>query len=103
MANKYDKGLILFIDDDKVIAEVTGKFLSSIGYHVAIAGNGAEGLELFDELRPQLVIADLCMPVMDGLQFLEETRKKRYCHADNRHYGISRYRNSYPGHSTRRV
>lgn len=76
MASKHDKGLILFVDDDKVIADVTGKFLSSIGFHVALASNGKEALELFEELRPQLVICDLCMPVMDGLQFLEETRKK---------------------------
>jgi len=76
MQNKHDKGLILVVDDDAVIAEVTGKYLSSLGYHVAIASNGKEALELFGELKPQLVIADLCMPVMDGLQFLEETRKK---------------------------
>jgi len=76
MNNYHDKGLILFVDDDKVIAEVTGKYLSSLGYHVALASNGREAFELFEQLRPQLVVADLCMPVMDGLQFLEETRKK---------------------------
>ncbi|MBD3240164.1 MAG: response regulator [Chitinivibrionales bacterium] len=76
MTSNRDKCLILFVDDDKVISEVTGKYLSSLGYRVALAANGKQALELFGELKPQVVVADLCMPVMDGLQFLEETRKK---------------------------
>lgn len=76
MTSSRDKCLILFVDDDKVISEVTGKYLSSLGYRVALAANGKQALELFGELKPQVVVADLCMPVMDGLQFLEETRKK---------------------------
>ncbi len=76
MNKNHDKGVILFVDDDRVIAEVTGKYLTSLGYHVALASNGREAFELFEQLKPQLVVADLCMPVMDGLQFLEEARKK---------------------------
>jgi len=78
MTNGSHEHLILLVDDDKVISEVTGKYLTSQGYHVAIASNGREAVELFDELKPHLVIADVCMPVMDGLEFVESIRKKDY-------------------------
>jgi putative nucleotidyltransferase with HDIG domain len=76
MNKRQEKCLVLFVDDDKVISQVTGKYLSSMGYQVALAADGRQALELFDQLKPQIVVADLCMPVMDGLQFLEETRQK---------------------------
>lgn len=47
-----------------------------MGYEVHIAHNGLEGLEAFQKLRPQLVLLDMNMPVMDGWEFLREIRKQ---------------------------
>lgn len=71
---KQEESLVLFVDDDQMLSNTIGKFLSSVGYRVTLASNGKQALELLNELRPQLVIADLHMPVMSGLEFLEQVR-----------------------------
>ncbi|MBF0546884.1 MAG: response regulator [Candidatus Riflebacteria bacterium] len=55
-------------------------FISSIakqeGFEVKACENGAEALKTFKEFKPEIIISDILMPVMDGLQLLEEIRKK---------------------------
>ena len=53
MPIQVEKSVVLFVDDDKVISQVTGKYLSSLGYRVVLATDGKQALELFDELKPQ--------------------------------------------------
>lgn len=67
---------ILFVDDDQILSNVIGRYLTSIGFRLSVAPDGARALELFEDDVPDLVIADLYMPVMGGLQFLEEVRKR---------------------------
>jgi CheY-like chemotaxis protein len=57
---------ILVVDDEPSIAETVGWLLGDEGYAVAFARNGKEALERVAEARPDLVITDLMMPVMDG-------------------------------------
>jgi putative nucleotidyltransferase with HDIG domain len=73
--NSNEEYLILIVDDDQALCNALSKFLSGLGYKTVLAFNGLQAVELFDELRPHLVILDIYMPVMDGIQFLNKTRK----------------------------
>ena len=70
MANRY----ILVVEDESTLARILGDTLRSAGYDVAIASNGIEGLELFKARCPDLIIADIMMPEMDGLTMVEKIR-----------------------------
>ena len=60
---------ILVIDDEPSILEVTAAILEDAGYVVEKATNGQEGLQILREARPELVMLDMRMPVMDGWGF----------------------------------
>jgi len=62
---------ILFIDDEKDIREVMTITLEDAGYKVVTAENGQTGIRLCQEIAPQIVITDIRMPKMDGIQVLE--------------------------------
>lgn len=57
---------ILIVDDEEDVVKVTTFRLKSLGYNVAIGVNGQEALNLIKEKRPDLVLLDLRLPVMDG-------------------------------------
>jgi len=57
---------ILIVDDDQSIVEMIDFLLRKKGYDVAIARDGQAGLDLAQELRPDLIILDVMMPLMDG-------------------------------------
>ncbi len=57
---------ILVVDDELANAEVLSLILEEEGYRVFTAANGRQGLERVAELRPQLVILDYMMPIMNG-------------------------------------
>ncbi len=57
---------ILIIEDERVIAEVISAVLEDEGYQVHIADNGKQGLDHLEEIKPDLVLCDLMMPVADG-------------------------------------
>lgn len=65
---------ILLIDDDAHIREMYCKALTRQGYIVSLAINGKEALEILNKLKPNLIISDYNMPVMDGFSFLKELR-----------------------------
>ena len=60
---------VLVVDDDADIREFVSDALSFDGYAVVTAENGLEALRLLDEHRPDVVLLDLRMPVMDGPTF----------------------------------
>jgi CheY-like chemotaxis protein len=60
------------VDDEVAILEALTDILSVEGYEVATATNGAEGLKRASEERPELILLDLMMPVMDGQEFCAE-------------------------------
>ncbi|BBO90100.1 response regulator [Desulfosarcina ovata] len=62
---------ILIIDDDKAVRDSFGAHLEDCGYQIFTAENGRLGLDLFDSKSPDLVLVDLRMPEMDGMQVLE--------------------------------
>ena len=55
--------------------------LEELQWDVAEAENGKEGLELLDGERPDLILLDLMMPVMDGFEFVEEVRRREDLHS----------------------
>ncbi|MFV0455738.1 MAG: two-component system response regulator RssB [Pseudomonas sp.] len=61
---------LLIIDDDDVVRASLAAYLDDSGFRVLQAANGPKGLELFDSERPELVICDLRMPQMDGLELI---------------------------------
>jgi two-component system, sensor histidine kinase and response regulator len=63
--------VVLTIDDEKIILENIKCFLEDFGYEILSAENGKKGLELFKKNNPDLILLDLRMPEMDGLEFLK--------------------------------
>src|SRR5210317_926166 len=61
---------ILTVDDDEFVREILAAYLEDSGYEVLQAENGRLGLERFRSERPDLVMLDLRMPEMDGLEVL---------------------------------
>jgi signal transduction histidine kinase/FixJ family two-component response regulator len=65
---------LLLVDDEEGIRRVLGIALEDIGYRVVTAENGRRGLELFREQCPSIVITDIKMPVMDGVDLLQRIK-----------------------------
>lgn len=65
---------ILIIEDEKNISEIVAKYLEKEGYTTLIASDGIEGLALFRDSNPDLVISDVMMPTIDGFEVLREIR-----------------------------
>jgi two-component system alkaline phosphatase synthesis response regulator PhoP len=65
---------VLVIDDEPKIAELCRDYLVAAGYAVLTAGDGAQGLALARRERPDLVVLDLMLPGMDGLDVCRELR-----------------------------
>jgi two-component system response regulator PrrA len=67
---------ILIVDDDRSVAETFARMLKLEGFSVATALDGAAGLEVADAVRPDAIILDLRMPIVNGLQFLRSIRSR---------------------------
>jgi DNA-binding response OmpR family regulator len=67
---------ILVVDDEPQIAEIAGDFLRHAGYEVATAADGAAALELARTRHPALVVLDLRLPDMDGLDVAKALRRE---------------------------
>ena len=59
---------ILVVDDDANICELLRLYLTKEGYQVTVANDGEEGLEKFNAVKPDMVLLDVMMPRMDGLE-----------------------------------
>ncbi len=68
---------ILVVDDEPNIREIVGLYLRGEGYEVLSAADGEEGLELYRRGRPDLVVLDLIMPKLDGLEVCRQTQAER--------------------------
>jgi two-component system, OmpR family, KDP operon response regulator KdpE len=69
-----DKSRVLVVDDEPQITRVLRTVLTSQGYQVQTAGEGQAALSNFNEWHPELVITDLFMPRMDGLELCKRIR-----------------------------
>jgi len=66
---------ILLVEDEESLIEPLKIFLNKRGYTLIRAKNGDEGLKMAKEYKPDLIITDILMPIMDGLTMLEKLRK----------------------------
>ena len=66
---------VLIVDDDPQIAKVLSLRFESKGYAVVTAENGAVGLQKVKQIKPDVIILDVMMPVMDGFEFLKVIKK----------------------------
>jgi len=66
---------VLVIDDEKTTLSMFQMFLKAYGYTVLTAENGEKGLEVFDQEKPDLVITDIKMPGVDGMQVLSRIKE----------------------------
>ena len=67
---------ILIVDDEKNIADILAFNLTKEGYEVVWARDGEKGLEAFEKVKPDLVLLDIMMPVMDGFEVCRRIREK---------------------------
>jgi len=65
---------ILYVEDDLDTQRLIKRILTSSAKEVYIASDGEEGLALYKERRPDIVLTDICMPKMDGLEMAEEIK-----------------------------
>ncbi len=68
---------ILIVDDDKGVREALSEFLHSLGYTVQGAENGEEALILYRQGGIDVIMADLIMPNMDGMELLARVRENK--------------------------
>ena len=73
--------LVLVIEDDGDARQLEQIALESCGYRVVTATNGREALTAVEHHRPQVIVLDLMMPVMDGLTFLTERHRPANAYA----------------------
>jgi DNA-binding response OmpR family regulator len=69
------RGSVLVVDDEPTIAEVVSRYLERAGYETRVAGDGPAALELAGRQRPDLVVLDLMLPGLDGLEVMRRLRE----------------------------
>ena len=77
MLNEADStgGRVLLIEDDDDIVDVLRRTLRAEGYEVRASGDGPEGLEVMKEFAPDLLVLDLGLPGMDGMEVCDRVRE----------------------------
>ena len=70
------RGSVLVVDDEPTITEIVSRYLQRAGYSTLVAGDGPEALRLAGVERPDLVVLDLMLPGMDGLEVLRRLRER---------------------------
>ena len=66
---------VLVVDDDPNICEVLRMYLENEGYSVILSYDGEEALVKFNALKPDIILLDIMMPVLDGLEVCKQVRK----------------------------
>jgi len=68
---------ILVVDDEAIVRESLGDWLKDVGYQVFTAENGHEALEVIEKEKPGIMIADLVMPGMDGIELMKRAKAQQ--------------------------
>lgn len=72
--------LVLIVDDDPFISRLVRLKVEQLGHTVEVAGDGEEGLRAVERVRPDLVLLDIMMPRMNGLEMCRRLRDTSYGH-----------------------
>lgn len=70
------KNTILLIDDDEIICKVVTLYLQKEDFDIKVAQDGQTGLNLFSQVNPDLVLLDIMMPGMDGIEVIKQLRRE---------------------------
>ncbi len=73
---KTHKGRILVVEDTDVVIALIRDYLTFKGYEVFVAHNGHEGIKMAKETQPDVILMDVMMPIMDGLEATQNIRKE---------------------------
>jgi DNA-binding response OmpR family regulator len=65
-------GTVLVVDDEPTIVEVVGRYMQRAGFETLEAGDGPEALRLAEESRPDLVVLDVMLPGIDGIEVMRQ-------------------------------
>ena len=71
-----EKKKILIVEDDNFVAEVYLAKLTEMGYAAILAQNGEEGIAELKKDKIDMILLDILMPIMNGMEMLEEIKKK---------------------------
>ena len=66
---------VLFVEDEDLLRAIYERILDKFCSRLYVANNGKEGLEMYHQHKPDLIITDIMMPVMDGLEMVEKIRE----------------------------
>lgn len=72
---KEKKSKILIIEDDVFLSNIYNKKFFNNGYEVILASDGKKGLSLAKQKKPDIILLDIMLPIMNGFEVLEEIRK----------------------------
>ena len=68
---------ILLVEDEEIMIDLLQKKLTGAGYETSVARDGEEGLRVMREVKPGLILLDIVMPKMGGLELMEEMQKDK--------------------------
>ena len=75
MADKpINRQTVLLVDDESAITDALAPYLERSGFSVVVAHDGAEGLDIHEKIKPDIVVTDVMMPQLDGRQLVREIR-----------------------------
>jgi two-component system response regulator ResD len=77
MTARGPRGSILVVDDEPVITDIVSRYLERAGYSTRVAADGFEALRLASDAAPDLVVLDLLLPGLDGLEVMRELHENR--------------------------
>ena len=69
------KHLVLAVEDDSFLASVHRNKMAKEGFEIVVVGNGKEALDFLEKRKPDIILMDLIMPVMDGFEALKKIKE----------------------------
>jgi DNA-binding response OmpR family regulator len=75
-AERAVRGIVLVVDDEPTIADVVSRYLQRAGYETHVAGDGHRAVQLAGTHRPDLIVLDLMLPGLNGLEVMRRIRQE---------------------------
>lgn len=76
-ASTHSRGRVLVVDDEPTIGDVVSRYLTRAGYETTVAENGLDALSVAQAQRPDVVVLDLMLPDLDGLEVMRRLRAQQ--------------------------